>query len=78
MTDGLRQLHLLAFGNVRSGGAWRLPGVRNGPANQLDTLVATARAAEAAKFDAILDRKSTRLNSSHASCTYLSRMPSSA
>ncbi|MBA0046107.1 NtaA/DmoA family FMN-dependent monooxygenase [Mycobacterium sp. NPDC050853] len=48
-----RQLHLLAFGNVRSGGAWRLPGVQNGPANQLDTLVKTAKAAEAAKFDAI-------------------------
>lgn len=43
-----RQLHLLAFGNVRAGGAWRLPGVRNGPANQLNTLVATAKAAEAA------------------------------
>lgn len=48
-----RQLHLLAFGNVRAGGAWRLPGVRNGPANQLNTLVATAKAAEAAKFDAV-------------------------
>ncbi|RIS88083.1 NtaA/DmoA family FMN-dependent monooxygenase [Mycobacteroides abscessus] len=48
-----RQLHLLAFGNVRAGSAWRLPGVRNGPANQLNTLVATAKAAEAAKFDAV-------------------------
>lgn len=48
-----RQLHLLAFGNIRSGGSWRLPGVSNGPAHQLDTLVRTAKAAEAAKFDAI-------------------------
>lgn len=48
-----RQLHLLAFGNARSGGAWRLPGVENGPAHRLRELVKTAHAAEAAKFDAI-------------------------
>ncbi|MGL6234685.1 MAG: NtaA/DmoA family FMN-dependent monooxygenase [Segniliparus sp.] len=48
-----RQLHLLAFGNVRSGGAWRLPGVENGPEHRLRALVKTAQTAEEAKFDAI-------------------------
>jgi FMN-dependent oxidoreductase (nitrilotriacetate monooxygenase family) len=48
-----RQLHLLVLGNPRFGSAWRYPGVVNGPAAVLESLVETARTAERGAFDAI-------------------------
>lgn len=48
-----RQLHLLTLGNINQGGAWRLPGVENGPRETLRTLVETAKVSERGTFDAI-------------------------
>ncbi|MGK5683941.1 NtaA/DmoA family FMN-dependent monooxygenase [Actinoplanes sp. URMC 104] len=48
-----RQLHLLVLGNPRFGSSWRYPGVVNGPAAVLESLVETARTAERGTFDAI-------------------------
>lgn len=48
-----RQLHLLVLGNPRFGGAWRLPGVVNGPAAVLESVIETAKTAERGTFDAI-------------------------
>jgi FMN-dependent oxidoreductase (nitrilotriacetate monooxygenase family) len=48
-----RQLHLLVLGNPRFGSSWRYPGVVNGPAAVLESVVETARTAERGTFDAI-------------------------
>lgn len=48
-----RQLHLLVLGNPRFGSSWRYPGVVNGPAAVLDSVIETARTAERGTFDAI-------------------------
>ncbi|MEV6930276.1 NtaA/DmoA family FMN-dependent monooxygenase [Dactylosporangium sp. NPDC051485] len=48
-----RQLHLLVLGNPRFGSSWRYPGVVNGPAAVLESLIETARTAERGTFDAI-------------------------
>lgn len=48
-----RQLHLLVLGNPRTGSSWRYPGVSNGPAAVLESLVETAKTAERGTFDAI-------------------------
>ncbi|RJQ83969.1 NtaA/DmoA family FMN-dependent monooxygenase [Amycolatopsis panacis] len=48
-----RQLHLLLLGNPRFGNAWRFPGVVNGPAAVLESIVDAAKTAERGTFDAI-------------------------
>ncbi|MDX1891154.1 NtaA/DmoA family FMN-dependent monooxygenase [Mycolicibacterium sp. 050158] len=48
-----RQLHLLAFGNTRSAGPWRHPGLDNSPAGTRRRLVDRARIAESGTFDAL-------------------------
>ncbi|MEV8517320.1 NtaA/DmoA family FMN-dependent monooxygenase [Dactylosporangium sp. NPDC051484] len=48
-----RQLHLLVLGNPRFGSSWRYPGVVNGPAAVLESVIETARTAERGTFDAI-------------------------
>ncbi|GAA2607146.1 NtaA/DmoA family FMN-dependent monooxygenase [Paractinoplanes durhamensis] len=48
-----RQLHLLVLGNPRFGSSWRYPGVVNGPAAVLDSVIETAKTAERGTFDAI-------------------------
>jgi FMN-dependent oxidoreductase (nitrilotriacetate monooxygenase family) len=48
-----RELHLLLLGNPRFGGAWRLPGVANGTAPTLESVIAHARTAERGLFDAV-------------------------
>lgn len=48
-----RELHLLAFGNTRSAGPWRHPGIDNSPPGVRRRLVARARAAEAGGLDAV-------------------------
>ncbi|GAS86102.1 NtaA/DmoA family FMN-dependent monooxygenase [Mycolicibacterium brisbanense] len=48
-----RELHLLAFGNTRSAGPWRHPGVDNSTAGVRRRLIEHARTAEAGTFDAL-------------------------
>lgn len=48
-----REIHLLAFGNTRSAGPWRHPGVRNSTADVRQWLIDTAHTAEAGTFDAL-------------------------
>jgi FMN-dependent oxidoreductase (nitrilotriacetate monooxygenase family) len=48
-----RQLHLLVLGNPRFGSSWRYPGVVNGPAAVLDSVIETAKTAERGAFAAI-------------------------
>ncbi|GAA3792054.1 NtaA/DmoA family FMN-dependent monooxygenase [Amycolatopsis tucumanensis] len=48
-----RQLHLLLLGNPRFGSSWRYPGVVNGPAAVLDSVIEAAKTAERGTFDAI-------------------------
>lgn len=48
-----RQLHLLAFGNTRSSGPWRHPGIDNSTAAVRHRLIEHARTAEAGTFDAL-------------------------
>jgi FMN-dependent oxidoreductase (nitrilotriacetate monooxygenase family) len=48
-----RELHLLAFGNTRSAGPWRHPGIDNSTAGVRRRLIENARIAEAGTFDAV-------------------------
>jgi FMN-dependent oxidoreductase (nitrilotriacetate monooxygenase family) len=48
-----RQLHLLAFGNTRSAGPWRHPGIDNSTAGVRRRLISHAQTAEAGAFDAV-------------------------
>lgn len=48
-----RQLHLLAFGNTRSAGPWRHPGIDNSTAGVRRRLINHAQTAEAGTFDAV-------------------------
>lgn len=48
-----RELHLLAFGNTRSAGPWRHPGIDNSTAGVRRRLIEHARTAEAGTFDAL-------------------------
>ncbi|GAA3566054.1 NtaA/DmoA family FMN-dependent monooxygenase [Amycolatopsis ultiminotia] len=48
-----RELHLLLLGNPRSGSSWRYPGVVNGPAAVLRSVIEAAKTAERGTFDAI-------------------------
>ncbi|MFF0145199.1 FMN-dependent oxidoreductase (nitrilotriacetate monooxygenase family) [Amycolatopsis sulphurea] len=48
-----RQLHLLLLGNPRFGSTWRYPGVENGPAATLRSVIDAAKTAERGTFDAI-------------------------
>ncbi len=48
-----REVHLLAFGNTRSAGPWRYPGIDNSPAAVRRRLIDHAQTAEAGTFDAL-------------------------
>jgi FMN-dependent oxidoreductase (nitrilotriacetate monooxygenase family) len=48
-----RQLHLLAFGNTRSAGPWRHPGIDNSTAGVRRRLISHAQTAEAGALDAV-------------------------
>ncbi|MET0452430.1 MAG: NtaA/DmoA family FMN-dependent monooxygenase [Mycobacterium sp.] len=48
-----RELHLLIFGNTRSAGPWRHPGLDNSPSGVRRRLFERARVAEAGGFDAL-------------------------
>ena len=48
-----RELHLLAFGNTRSAGPWRHPGIDNSTAGVRRALIERAKVAEAGGFDAL-------------------------
>ncbi|ORA39919.1 NtaA/DmoA family FMN-dependent monooxygenase [Mycobacterium aquaticum] len=48
-----KELHLLAFGNTRSAGPWRHPGIDNSTAGVRRRLIEHARTAEAGTFDAL-------------------------
>lgn len=48
-----RELHLLAFGNTRSAGPWRHPGIDNSTAGARRRLIDHARTAETGTFDAL-------------------------
>ena len=48
-----QEVHLLAFGNTRSSGPWRHPGVDNSTAGMRRRLIEHAQTAEAGTFDAL-------------------------
>jgi FMN-dependent oxidoreductase (nitrilotriacetate monooxygenase family) len=51
--DVSRELHLLAFGNHRSAGPWRHPGIDNSTAGARRRLIENVRLAESGAFDAV-------------------------
>ena len=48
-----REVHLLAFGNTRSAGPWRHPGIDNSTAGIRRRLIENARVAESGTFDGV-------------------------
>lgn len=52
-SDVSRELHLLAFGNTRSAGPWRHPGLDNSTAGVRRRLIENARVAESGTFDGV-------------------------